>query len=91
MPSCIATSSLRTQTERRVTAIELAYKTALLAPLASRDYATLRDILDGWLQSDDVKYLVVTAPDGQRIASTGWHESQSIPQPSANFLVVQIL
>lgn len=72
---------LRTQTERRVTAIELAYKTALLAPLASRDYATLRDILDGWLQSDDVKYLVVTAPDGQRIASTGWHESQSIPQP----------
>ena len=29
---------LRTQTERRVTAIELAYKTALLAPLASRDF-----------------------------------------------------
>ena len=28
-----------------------------------------------------LQYLVVTAPDGQRIASTGWHESQSIPQP----------
>ncbi|MCK6389624.1 MAG: response regulator [Azonexus sp.] len=72
---------LHNLTERRISAIELAYKTALLGPLASRDYATLRDILDGWQQSEDVDYLVVTAPDGSRLASTGWHEAQALPPP----------
>ncbi|MDP3540516.1 MAG: response regulator [Azonexus sp.] len=79
------------QTESRVTAIELAYKTAVALPLASRDYATLRDILDGWRQADDIKYLVVTDPSGQILASSGWSQEQALPAPSKDFTGSEIL
>jgi diguanylate cyclase (GGDEF)-like protein/PAS domain S-box-containing protein len=58
-------------TEARIQAIELAYKTALALPLASRDYATLRDILDGWRKSEDVTYLRVTDATGRVLAASG--------------------
>lgn len=61
---------LSQQAESRIQAIELAYKTAVALPLASRDYATLRDILDGWRKSVDVLYLVVTDKQGRVLAAT---------------------
>ena len=73
------------QTESRIAAIELAYKTAVAAPLASRDYATLRDILDGWRQADDIAYLAVTDPDGKILASTGWNQKIALPAASTDF------
>jgi PAS domain S-box-containing protein len=71
------------QTERRIEAIELAYRTAVTIPLASRDYATLRDILDGWRQAEDVHYLAVTDPEGRILASSGWQEGQPLPAASS--------
>ncbi len=70
------------QTERRIEAIELAYKTAVTIPLASRDYATLRDILDGWREAEDIRYLVVTDPKGQILASSGWETKNPLPVSS---------
>jgi len=67
-------------TESRIQAIELAYKATVAAPLASRDYATLRDILDGWRKAEDVAYLVVTDNSGRFVATSGW--SSAIPLPS---------
>ena len=59
------------QAESRIAAIELAYKTALAAPLASRDYATLRDILEGWLSAKDVLYIAVADRAGKPLVSLG--------------------
>jgi len=73
------------QTESRITAIELSYKTSVSLPLASRDYATLRDILDGWRQADDIEYLVVTDPEGKVLATSGWDERRPLPKPTSNF------
>jgi PAS domain S-box-containing protein len=78
------------QTESRIAAIELAYKTAVAVPLASRDYATLRDILDGWRQSDDITYLAVTDPDGKILASTGWEEKIALPEASRSLAAGQL-
>jgi diguanylate cyclase (GGDEF)-like protein/PAS domain S-box-containing protein len=70
------------QAENRVQAIELAYKTAVAVPLAARDYATLRDILTGWLRADDVRYLAVTDRSGRILSSVGWDRGQSLPAPT---------
>jgi len=66
-------------TENRIQAIELAYKTAVAGPLASRDYPTLRDILEGWKLAEDVRYLAVTDRSGKIISSVGWEASQPLP------------
>ena len=67
--------TLDAQLEARVRAVELAYRTAVIVPLAARDYATLRDILQGWHAAEDIEYLVVTDPDGRVLASSGWDEN----------------
>lgn len=71
------------QQEVRIEAIELAYKTALAVPLASRDYATLRDIIDGWRKAEDVSYLAVVDPQGKIIAAAGWDRNKPLPQASS--------
>lgn len=71
------------QTEHHIQETELAYKTAVSVPLASRDYATLRDILDGWRQASDVLYLVVTDPDNHVLAASGWSDSHPLPAASS--------
>ena len=73
---------LARQTEIRIHAAELAYKTAVAGPLAARDYPTLRDILEGWQQAEDIRYLVVTDPRGQILASVGWTAGTPLPPPS---------
>lgn len=71
------------QAEVRIHAIELAYKTALAVPLASRDYPTLRDILDGWKGAEDISYLAVTDNQGQVLVAVGWDPQVPLPAPSA--------
>ncbi len=68
-------------TESHIQAIELAYKTAVAVPLASRDYATLRDILDGWRKAEDTLYLVVTDNHSRILAATGWDDETPLPPP----------
>lgn len=70
---------LSEQLDARIQAVELAYKTAVAVPLASRDYATLRDILDGWRKASDITYLAVTDPDGRILASSGWPPAAALP------------
>ena len=79
------------QTESRVTAIELAYKTAVALPLAARDYASLRDILDGWQQAGDISYLVVTDPAGRLLASSGWDQGPVLPAPTKDIKNAKVL
>lgn len=72
---------LEQQLQARIQAIELAYKTAVAPSLASRDYATLRDILDGWRKSEDVRYLLVTDSGGRTLAASGWNAERARPPP----------
>lgn len=55
--------------------------TMLALPLASRDYATLRDILDGWRKAEDVLYLVVTDPRGRVLAASRHATNEPLPAP----------
>lgn len=71
------------QLEMRIQAVERAYKTAVAVPLVSRDYATLRDILEGWKTADDILYLVVTDQRGKVVAAVGWPEGQDLPAPNS--------
>ncbi|RKT58658.1 PAS domain S-box-containing protein [Azonexus fungiphilus] len=72
---------LHEQTLSHQAAIQQAYKVAVIVPLASRDYATLRDILDGWQESEEIEYMVLTDPQGHRLASSRWPENQALPAP----------
>lgn len=67
----------------RIQAIELAYKTALAAPLAARDYPTLRDIIEGWKEAEDIRYLAVADNQGQILVAVGWDPARPLPEPSA--------
>ncbi len=66
-------------TQSGIESVELAYKTAVAPPLASRDYATLRDILDGWRKAEDILYLVVTDTNGRVLAASGLASGQALP------------
>jgi PAS domain S-box-containing protein len=79
------------QTQRRIDAIALAYRTAVTIPLISLDYATLRDILDGWRQAEDVLYLAVTDPNGNILAASGLSSEDSLPAPSNGITLGEIL
>jgi signal transduction histidine kinase len=67
------------QLDTRIQAMELAYKTAVAVPLASHDYATLRDILDGWRMARDVTYFAVTDMQGVILATSGWQRDIALP------------
>lgn len=71
---------LEHQVQVRIQAIELAYKTAVAVPLASRDYATLRDIIDGWRKAEDVRYLAVADPQGKVLTASGWDPQLPLPE-----------
>ncbi len=70
------------QAEVRIQAMELAYKTAVAGPMAARDYATLRDILEGWKSADDVSYLAATDQRGKLLVTVGWPQQKPLPEPT---------
>ncbi|MFZ2268861.1 MAG: EAL domain-containing protein [Azonexus sp.] len=73
-------NQLGRQLGQHVQALQLAYQTAITVPLVARDYATLRDILDGWRQADELHYIVVTSPDGKILANSGFPSDMALPQ-----------
>lgn len=82
---------LAQQLNQHVAAIESAYQTAIAVPLVSRDYATLRDILDGWQQASELHYIAVSDPQGRILAASGIDTNQALPQPQANVAWGQVL
>ncbi|MDP3702142.1 MAG: EAL domain-containing protein [Hylemonella sp.] len=54
---------------------------ALSAPLAERDYATVSEILTEIRLSEGVVYLVLTDSAGVRVAAAGWPKDQPVPAP----------
>ncbi len=75
----VISEQLTHQAEIRIQATELAYRTALVAPLAARDYPAVHDILTSWAQAEDVLYLAVTDNQGHLLAAAGWNPQQPLP------------
>ncbi|MCE1227398.1 MAG: ATP-binding protein [Geobacteraceae bacterium] len=74
-------NNLEEQVQARIIAVERAYATAVVLPLAARDYATLRDILDGMRTAQDIVYFAVTDPQNRILASSGWDSTRQLPAP----------
>ena len=72
---------LENQVHERIAAVEQAYNSVLILPLASHDYATLRDLLDSLRSTPDIVYLAVSSNDGRLLASTGRDASRPLPAP----------
>ncbi|MFV0372060.1 MAG: ATP-binding protein [Azonexus sp.] len=72
---------LRAHVEEHIQSAQLLYQTALTAPLANRDYATVHEILESWLKHSETVYLVLVTPENRRIASAAWPEEKPLPAP----------
>lgn len=72
------------QLQQHVVSLERAYQTAISVPLVARDYATLRDILDGWRQTDELHYIAVSDLQGRILAASGIAAGQTLPEPQAS-------
>lgn len=57
--------------EGRLAELEETFSISLAAPLAARDHASLRSLVDRLVSLDDIAYLVVLDPAGQRLATAG--------------------
>lgn len=79
------------QLNQHVVSLERAYQTAIAVPLVARDYATLRDILDGWRQTDELHYIAVSDPRGQILAASGIDTGQPLPEPQSSITWGQTL
>ncbi len=71
------------QTQARMTAMSIAYQTAVVTPLATRDYGSMREILDGWRAKEDVVYMVVMDRQGRVLASSGLEAGAPLPEMSS--------
>ncbi|MCL2875431.1 MAG: EAL domain-containing protein [Betaproteobacteria bacterium] len=78
------------QIETRIDYAQSAYQTTLVTPLAEKDRATLRDILDIWKKSSSISYLVIMDTDGNRLASTGLADNEPLPAPGKTDSVYHI-
>jgi diguanylate cyclase (GGDEF)-like protein/PAS domain S-box-containing protein len=70
------------QARLQATNLEHAYHAALIAPLVSLDYATMKDMLDDWRQAENITYMVVTDSQNRPIIASGWDiERHPLPAP----------
>ncbi|MDR3353164.1 MAG: EAL domain-containing protein [Zoogloeaceae bacterium] len=67
-------AELSAQLETRILSLEHAYHTTLAGMLFSRDYATLRDTLEGWHATGDIVFMQVLDPAGKELAAAGKSE-----------------
>lgn len=73
--------AMTNQTRTQVEEYSPVLVAALIAPLAQRDYATVQAVIDESRSSGGVSYIVVVDRAGKRVASNGWDDSRSLPEP----------
>lgn len=54
--------------------------TALAAPLAARDYATAKGVLERVRSDNGIAYLVLFDADGRIVAASGWGQAEPLPR-----------
>ncbi len=58
---------------------------ALIAPLAQRDSATVKAILDECATTQGIDYLAVADATGKVVAASGWDMAKPLPKPDQGF------
>ncbi len=77
-------SHLMDQASLRLTEVKTLLNASLAAPLASRDYATLREILDENRREKGIVYLVLFDDTGKVVAASGWDLQRPLPPVAHN-------
>lgn len=67
------------QANMRLAEVKSLLNSSLAAPLAERDYATLRAILEENRRKDGIEYLVLTDDGNRVVASSGWNPGSVLP------------
>lgn len=70
-------------TSLRMEAQEASFNTTLAAQLAERDYASIQSVLDGWVASRSITYMVVVDATERVVAATGRAASEPLPSPDS--------
>ena len=70
-------------TQTRVEELRSAFSVALVGPMAARDVATLHSILEEWLKSESISYMVVTDNRGRVVVASGRDPALALPLPDA--------
>ncbi len=68
--------------EGRLSELEEAFSISLAGPLAARDHANLRSLVDRLITLDDIAYLALSDSAGQRLAAAGLVPA-TLPPPDA--------
>ncbi len=92
MLSILVANSLRllhgamsTQARMQAEQIHPVLKAALTAPMAQRDYATVRAVINESRSAGGMDYIAVVDTSGNRIAANGWPEERPLPAQSIGF------
>jgi signal transduction histidine kinase/CheY-like chemotaxis protein len=81
----LLTNAMGEQARSHVEQIVPVLNSALIAPLAQRDYATVQAILEESTALSGIDYLVVQDSGGKRVAGKGWLEDQALPAQDLQF------
>ena len=89
MLSILVTNSLRllheamtTQARLQAAQVYPVLEAALTAPMAQRDYATVKAILNESRAHGGMDYLAIVDNSGKRIVSSGWPGDAELPEPN---------
>jgi PAS domain S-box/diguanylate cyclase (GGDEF) domain len=80
----LSNASLLAQAELRLVEVKNLLNASLAAPLATRDYTTLREILDENRRQEGIVYLVLSDASGKVAASSGWDLRRPLPEVDEN-------
>lgn len=77
-------SYLVTQAEVNIANLKESFNSSLAALLATRDYASIQSLLDGWVGSKNITYMAITKND-KLLVSSGVPKDAAIPTPKLIF------
>src|SRR5687768_13432871 len=55
------------------------FRSVMINPVAAKDVATLTEMADGYRQSVNAQFAIVTTPEGRPTAMPGWPQGQAMP------------
>jgi diguanylate cyclase (GGDEF)-like protein/PAS domain S-box-containing protein len=76
----LSQESLQAQSTQRIQELKALFNAALADPMASRDYATINEILSEITTNEGIVYMVLTDQKQQIIATAGWDLQRPLPE-----------
>ncbi|MDR2638933.1 MAG: EAL domain-containing protein [Helicobacteraceae bacterium] len=80
----LMSDNLTREFDSRIRAMTSAYHTAAVVPMVTRDYATLRDMLESFAESEHVNYIVAADAQKRTVVSIGREPDEALPQTGSH-------